>query len=305
MMKIWLLILVLTLAGCKSPSAEPMPNPNVADEDTDVDEGCQMIGTIIVNGQTKSFQYMDYHVGDEHEQEAIVNVTVNPNDNIVIQLPEHAVIYEWVLPEGCVPGALVKEHRTFVDEARAKNLEGMEGESANVQEFIFEVTDVDVFKTIKFYKNNIDESLNLPPALELTVNFACDFPKPSQSPIKRINDDWGIQMSVENATLNGLTLVIEQAGGQPTGDLQTGDPYLLEVKVDDEWIPLKIKQKDAAFHSVAYNIPKNSTTRFEVEWEWLYGTLTTTTEYRIGKEIMDFRETGDYDIRTYYAYFTL
>ena len=36
----------------------------------------------------------------------------------------------------------------------------------------------------------------------------------------------------------------------------------------------------------------------EVNWEWLYGKLAPG-KYRINKEVMDFRETGDFDEKIY------
>jgi hypothetical protein len=43
---------------------------------------------------------------------------------------------------------------------------------------------------------------------------------------------------------------------------------------------------------------------WSVSWETLYGSLPTG-QYRIGKEIMDFRAGGDYDEYNYYAVFTV
>ena len=39
-------------------------------------------------------------------------------------------------------------------------------------------------------------------------------------------------------------------------------------------------------------------------WEWLYGELPEGN-YRIAKEIMDFRETGEYDTAIHYAEFRI
>ena len=41
-----------------------------------------------------------------------------------------------------------------------------------------------------------------------------------------------------------------------------------------------------------------------MNWERLYGELPSGS-YRIGKEVMDFRATGDYDTNDYYAYFEI
>ena len=47
-----------------------------------------------------------------------------------------------------------------------------------------------------------------------------------------------------------------------------------------------------------------ATTVWEIDWNWLYGELPAG-KYRIGKEIMDFRGTGDYDTSIYFAEFEI
>jgi len=54
----------------------------------------------------------------------------------------------------------------------------------------------------------------------------------------------------------------------------------------------------------AWIIPMNDSVEWNVDWEWLYGQLSPGT-YRIVKEIMNFRGTGDYDKAEYYAEFTI
>lgn len=48
----------------------------------------------------------------------------------------------------------------------------------------------------------------------------------------------------------------------------------------------------------------NDSCEWEVNWELLYGVLAEG-KYRIGKEITDFRDTGDYDSAIYYAEFEI
>ncbi len=48
----------------------------------------------------------------------------------------------------------------------------------------------------------------------------------------------------------------------------------------------------------------NDSCEWDVNWEWLYGVLAEG-KYRIGKEITDFRDTGDYDSAIYYAEFEI
>lgn len=129
---------------------------------------------------------------------------------------------------------------------------------------------------------------------------------PVNGKTEKIEDTLGIKLTTTKITPTGLTLVFNQLGGNPTGDLQTGSMYWLEVQIDNQWISVETlpSEYDVAWTAEAYIIRMNDITEWEVNWEWLYGELPYGN-YRIGKEIMDFRGGGDYDIFTYYAYFEI
>lgn len=118
--------------------------------------------------------------------------------------------------------------------------------------------------------------------------------------------DWGITLSVENATPTGLTLVISQSGGEPTGELQFGSPYWLEVRENGDWqaVPETPSDVERGWDAMAYLVPTEGSTEDEINWEWIYGELPPGT-YRICKELMDFREAGDWDTEVYWAVFSL
>lgn len=63
-------------------------------------------------------------------------------------------------------------------------------------------------------------------------------------------------------------------------------------------------EHELAWTMEAWAIPSNTETEWEVNWSRLYGELPAGT-YRISKSVMDFRDTGDYDTKTYYAGFDL
>ncbi|MBQ2696020.1 MAG: hypothetical protein IJF61_01820 [Clostridia bacterium] len=118
-------------------------------------------------------------------------------------------------------------------------------------------------------------------------------------------DSWGLYLSVTNVTPEGLTLTFRQTGGNAGGQLQTGEWFLLEKKVGDDWQELETNPLiDYAWRAIAYEIHKESTTELEVEWEWLYGALPPGS-YRLSKEVMDFRKTGDFDKKIYQVCFTI
>ena len=133
---------------------------------------------------------------------------------------------------------------------------------------------------------------NLPPEID---------PAPDSA-----TDPWGISLSAEDVTLSGMTLVCTQSGGSPTGELQTGTPFWLEVSTDAGWesLPYADPENEIAWTMQALLIPKNERIEWSIGWAWIYGKLQPGT-YRIGKTVTDFRGPGDYDNAIYYAEFTI
>ena len=117
--------------------------------------------------------------------------------------------------------------------------------------------------------------------------------------------DWGVTLSAENVTPTGLTIVCTQFGGGPTGQLQSGSPYVLQVYGDGRWETAEHREiENLAWTSEAWIIPMFDSVRWEVNWGWLYGELEPG-HYRIGKSITDFRGTGDFDEAMFYAEFDI
>lgn len=121
--------------------------------------------------------------------------------------------------------------------------------------------------------------------------------------------NWGVTLSVKNVTATGLTLVVTQSGGEPTGELQTGEPYRLISLVDENWkvveeLPLPEGVDARGWNSIAYLLPKEESREFEINWNWIFGELPPGT-YRLVKEFMDFRGTADYDTFEYWVEFEI
>lgn len=119
-------------------------------------------------------------------------------------------------------------------------------------------------------------------------------------------DEWGIELQALDVSSTGMTLACVQSGGSAAGDLQTGSSFVIEQFVDGEWMPVNTVQGilDWAWTLEAWMIRRDSTTQWEVNWDFLYGELDPGT-YRISKVIMDFRGPGDYTEKTYYAEFAI
>lgn len=119
-------------------------------------------------------------------------------------------------------------------------------------------------------------------------------------------EDWGVELLTENITPSGLTIICNQAGGTNVFELNTGSFYVIQKLVETGYVDVEYlpQEYDIGWTSEAYIINKDGSTKWDINWEWLYGKLTAG-EYRIGKEIMNFRGPGDFDQEMVYAHFEI
>ena len=117
---------------------------------------------------------------------------------------------------------------------------------------------------------------------------------------------WGITLEADNVTANGLAIVCNHSGGENVAELYTGSYYVIQKLEKTGWVDVEYlpQEYEVAWDYVAWIIQKESTTQWDVNWEWLYGNLSAG-EYRIGKEIMNFRGTSDFDTEMVYARFII
>ena len=111
--------------------------------------------------------------------------------------------------------------------------------------------------------------------------------------------DWGVTMTAENATPAGCTVVIRQSGGDPTGELNFGEDFWVELQTPSGWMEFPTT-KTPDWVAVAYVLPEEEEARWDCKWEWLYGTLPEGT-YRVGKSLHDWRAPGDLDQQDHYT----
>ena len=116
----------------------------------------------------------------------------------------------------------------------------------------------------------------------------------------------GLSFSLRNISPTGATLVFHQYNADaPKGELMFGEAFVIEVKKNDEWEKASISiEGNYGFNSIAMMIESESITQTKIDWEWLYGELGPG-EYRIGKSVTDFIESGKYDEYMVYAHFIL
>ena len=115
-----------------------------------------------------------------------------------------------------------------------------------------------------------------------------------------------LSFSLKNISSTGATLVFDQYDADaPKGELMFGEDFVIEVLKNGEWeeAPIPV-DGNYAFYAVAYNLPCEKITEREIDWKWLYGELETG-EYRIGKGVDDFIESGNFDEYMVYAHFIL
>lgn len=118
-------------------------------------------------------------------------------------------------------------------------------------------------------------------------------------------DEWGILMYADNVTKKGITLYLEQFGGNYKGELQTGSAYTLEVYENDSWNEVEtISGTPLVWNAMAYMIKENEKTEFTLDFSFGFNELKKG-RYRVGKEIMDFIEPSNFTERTYYAEFEI
>ena len=126
-----------------------------------------------------------------------------------------------------------------------------------------------------------------------SMNFASTNDlKPST--VKTYNDLKGVIMTVKDGTITDNKLTLTFANNTKKHCIY-GEFFSLEKKVKECWyrVPVVVKG-DYAFNTIGYELPSNGKSEMVVDWNWLYGSLNTG-EYRIIKNVSDFRGTGDYD----------
>lgn len=120
-----------------------------------------------------------------------------------------------------------------------------------------------------------------------------------------LKEGLGLGLEAQDVSSGGLTLKFVRDGGKPSGDLQYGSSYFLQRLEDGRWVAVEYASPDQeiAWDEIAYFIPEEGSEQ-EINWELLYGQLPSG-QYRIFKDIMDFRKSGDYDIYSCFAEFVI
>ncbi|MBP3854185.1 MAG: hypothetical protein IK990_01050, partial [Ruminiclostridium sp.] len=116
--------------------------------------------------------------------------------------------------------------------------------------------------------------------------------------------DWGITMSAKDVSPAGMTLLLDQKGGNPTGELTYGEDFSIEIKSDEfgTWEKLGYITDEINWTDIGYILEPGAHNENQINWTYIYGYLPAG-HYRLVKEFMDFRKTGDYDQCDFYMEF--
>ncbi|MGD6894558.1 immunoglobulin-like domain-containing protein [Bacillus infantis] len=114
----------------------------------------------------------------------------------------------------------------------------------------------------------------------------------------------GVTMTAKEGTVSrtGMTVIL-----QNNSDKQCvyGEAYLLEKNIGGDWYQVPFAEAgDHAFPSIGYDLGPSDVKEWDVNWEQFYGD-PGTGEYRIVKEVLDFREARDFDVYNLTAEFNL
>jgi len=117
------------------------------------------------------------------------------------------------------------------------------------------------------------------------------------TPYETVNNFDGVTMTVKKGTASSteLTVVFEN---NSNSQCIYSEYFWLEKKINGRWyqVPVAI-DGNYGFNDIGYDLASGDDGEWAVDWDWLYGSLDTG-EYRIVKNILDFRGSGEYD--TYY-----
>ena len=158
-------------------------------------------------------------------------------------------------------------------------------------------------------------------ALEIldTLSFARDVREGGASITSKESDidSIALHVSLKDITPTGATFVFTQYDTKESkGELVYGDDFVIERREGDKWESISVVvEGDYGFHDIAYTLTPDApdehgyvtgqaTAEAVIDWEWLYGKLLPG-EYRIGKSVLDFVESGKFDKYMVYAHFFL
>ncbi len=109
-----------------------------------------------------------------------------------------------------------------------------------------------------------------------------------------VNNLDGVTMIAKEGTVSstGMTVIFENNSDK---QCTYGEYFLLEKKIEGKWYQVPVVlDGNYGFIDIGYGLASSDVSEWDVDWSWLYGNLDNG-EYRIVKDILDFRKAGDFD----------
>jgi Big-like domain-containing protein len=143
--------------------------------------------------------------------------------------------------------------------------------------------------------NTVNENTSTETAIKETISSqSTDTTDWKTTTYETVNNFSGVTMTVKKGTssANGLTVVFQNKSDNMC---MYGNSFVLEQKINEKWYQVPdVLNGDYAFNAIGYEVATGQDKEWEVDWKWLFDSLNTG-EYRIVKDVSDFRKTGDYD----------
>ena len=115
--------------------------------------------------------------------------------------------------------------------------------------------------------------------------------------------NWGITLRAENATPNGVTIIMSQEGGYLPNRLFYGNGYHLEKYENNQWVSLE-PLTELIWTTLAHSVPLDNSVTWNVNCENTYGTLENG-RYRLGKGISEQSAPGNVEYIEFFAEFEI
>src|SRR5690625_3968932 len=118
-----------------------------------------------------------------------------------------------------------------------------------------------------------------------------------------VNNFDGVSMTVQEGGISPteLTVIFENNSNKQA---VYGEYFSLEKAFEGDWYQVPTIIDEYGFNDIGYELAPSENEAFVIDWDWLYGSLDNG-EYRIVKDILDFRDTGDSDKYYLAAQFTI
>lgn len=123
------------------------------------------------------------------------------------------------------------------------------------------------------------------------------------TPYDTLNNFEGVSMTVKKGSVSQTELIVVFENSSNKQAIY-GDYFSLEKKLDGDWYQVPTIIDEYGFDDIGYELGPSEPSELKVDWEWLYGKLGAG-EYRIIKDVSDFRSPGDFDEYYVAASFTI